>query len=835
METTELSIHSRAMFQAAILLAQKYNITIEGQYIEWQSEQTGGNIMDALRDTCQAVSSSSSSTIAGIVGPAYSREAQQIGNFGNRIGLPVISYSATDSELSNRNDYPTFYRTVPSDDIAAIAIVNLFLQYNWTSCIIIYQNDPYGTNGVNGVSTAFVNHGLKVNKLIIFDIVTRQIRGDLKNDLINSPSRIVLVWATITYTYFIVQNALDNNVLGPKFTWILSTSIPLTSFNHIYYPNLIGIITIEPVTGNILDVPINSTLLNAAYDIWKEYELETFPPSMKINPYALFAFDATWILIQSLQKFCSTISSPCLIMNGSSFCFDRYFIHSDQLLNIINTIELIGVSGPIQFNLNTTNRINGSYYYLQNIQSTSKNISFIPVLQYSYPGSWEMYSGANVIVWPGSSLIPPIGQTLLEGITLRIGVIETPVFTIVNSESIMNLTGYAIDLIELLRTEMNFIPDIKLVRKNQTYSELIQAVADGIYDIVVGDVTVTAARKEIVDFSNSIFDNSLRLMTRKTYTNAPDPLSFLKPFSFSLWITFLSTWIFTSILFCFVERETNDMLQNRSLLSQIIMSMWYCIGHCIGHGVDFHVSTASGRLLTVGLYMLSLVLIASYTANLASDLTILKSQNILSGIDDLKNGKIPPNRIGIRVGTAAVDYYLKEISNGIANYYPLYSLQQGYDSLLTDIIDVTFTDIGIGEYIINNIYCNLTLIGNEFDKGTFGIVVSKNWIYKEQLDINILSLEETGLLDNLKIKWFQTSICSDTIDLPTAIEVGSVGGLFITFAIIVILSFILFTWRKRNIFKNCPIISRYDIQSLFRKRTYNLNRTQNHTFPLSTI
>ena len=44
--------------------------------------------------------------------------------------------------------------------------------------------------------------------------------------------------------------------------------------------------------------------------------------------------------------------------------------------------------------------------------------------------------------------------------------------------------------------------------------------------------------------------------------------------------------------------------------------------------------TATGRLLTTGLYVLSiiLVLVATYTANVASHLTLLKSHNIISGI-----------------------------------------------------------------------------------------------------------------------------------------------------------------------------------------------------------
>ncbi|CAF4323413.1 unnamed protein product, partial [Adineta steineri] len=271
-----------------------------------------------------------------------------------------------------------------------------------------------------------------VNKLIVFDIATLQIQGDLNNLLTNSPSRIVILWTTEIYKPIVLQSALNSNFVGPKFTWILSTTISLTNFNRIHYPNLIGMITVEPVTGSVVGAPINSTLLNAAYDIWKQYEPETFPASLKVSPYALFAFDATWTLIQSLQQLCSTMSSPCTTFNGSSFCFDRYFINSNLLLNTINSLQFIGVSGPIGFSSTSTDRLNGTYYYVENVQATATNINFNPVLQYSDSGSWNTYSGANLVVWPGNSLTPPSGQVLLDGVTLRIGIIETPVFTIVN-------------------------------------------------------------------------------------------------------------------------------------------------------------------------------------------------------------------------------------------------------------------------------------------------------------------------------------------------------------------------------------------------------------------
>ncbi|CAF4247112.1 unnamed protein product, partial [Rotaria sordida] len=81
--------------------------------------------------------------------------------------------------------------------------------------------------------------------------------------------------------------------------------------------------------------------------------------------------------------------------------------------------------------------------------------------------------------------------------------------------------------------------------------------------------------------------------------------------------------------------------------------------------------------------------------------------------------------------------------------------QNLYDSLLAGIIDASFMDNGVSEYITNNIYCNLTLVEDDFEKGVFGIVTPKEWLYTKDLDVNILLLSESGQLDYLRQKWFQ--------------------------------------------------------------------------------
>ncbi|CAF1273260.1 unnamed protein product [Rotaria sordida] len=807
------------MFKAAMLLSHQYNITIEGEFIGWQEEQTTGNIIDAMHIMCHAVSASN---VVGVIGPRLSREAQVIAPFGEKLGIPIISYSATNPDLSDENAYPNFHRTVASDFAAARALAKLFIRYNWTSCTIIYQNDAFGIGGANGISKAFNDSRLTVSQMIVFDIAIRSIRGDLKSLLVNAPTRMVIVWADTDYTYLILQEALDSNVVGPQFTWILSITISLNYFNQAFYENLIGMFFIEPAVGSIVNEPINATLLDAAYNIWNQYEPESFPGSMNVDNYALFAFDATWTLIQSLQQLCASkinTSSSCLSLIESSDCLDRRFIHSKLLLDTVSGTEFLGVSGPIQFSDNVTDRITGLYYSAKNAQPSSNGLNFVPVLEYIHPKDWRIPIKENVIVWSGRTLTPPSNRALLKGVNLRIGIIESVPFTIVekdidpSGQTTIKYSGYVLDLIKLLRNKMKFIPIIELVPSNMTYDEFVRSVSTGVYDIAIGDVTVTSARSKYVDFSNAIFDNSLRIIIRTTSTVKVDLFSFLKPFSNNLWLLFFGTLIYAGILIYIMERKDNEVLQNRSILNQIFMSIWYSFGNVVGYGVDFHIATSAGRLLTVGLYILGLILVASYTANLASDLTIAKTNNIISGIDDIKSGKIPFNRIGIFAGSSIEDFYLREISNGVRNFLPLYSYDEIDRSLLAGIIDASFQDSGLAIYATNNIYCNLTLVGNDFDKSAYGIVMPQRWLYAQDLDVNILQLKEDGSLENLRQTWFAMRQCPDSSGISTEIGIEATSGLFLIFAVISILSLILFAWKKRQNIKICLF------QLIYRKKS----------------
>ena len=121
-------------------------------------------------------------------------------------------------------------------------------------------------------------------------------------------------------------------------------------------------------------------------------------------------------------------------------------------------------------------------------------------------------------------------------------------------------------------------------------------------------------------------------------------------------------------------------------------------------------------------------------------------------------------------------------------------MEEMFERLLNDTIDATISVISSGEYAIGNVYCNLSRIGADFSQSAYGIVMLRNWIYSKDLDIVVLSLREGGVLDSLRKKWFQANVCKNT-------AADTYNTEFVTFAVICVLSILLFAWTKRFVVK----------------------------------
>lgn len=62
--------------------------------------------------------------------------------------FPQVSYSSTSSALQSKFQFPTFLRTVPSDQHQSTAMARLVLRFGWTWVGTISADDDYGKYGI---------------------------------------------------------------------------------------------------------------------------------------------------------------------------------------------------------------------------------------------------------------------------------------------------------------------------------------------------------------------------------------------------------------------------------------------------------------------------------------------------------------------------------------------------------------------------------------------------------------------------------------------------------------------------------------------------------------
>ena len=80
-----------------------------------------------------------------------------IANLLNLFHIPLISFSATASSLSDKSQYGYFLRTVPPDSYQAKALADIMSYFNWTYVIAVNSGDVYGQDGIQEFISIFSN------------------------------------------------------------------------------------------------------------------------------------------------------------------------------------------------------------------------------------------------------------------------------------------------------------------------------------------------------------------------------------------------------------------------------------------------------------------------------------------------------------------------------------------------------------------------------------------------------------------------------------------------------------------------------------------------------
>uniref|UniRef100_A0A3B5M265 G-protein coupled receptors family 3 profile domain-containing protein n=1 Tax=Xiphophorus couchianus TaxID=32473 RepID=A0A3B5M265_9TELE len=82
--------------------------------------------------------------ILAIVGDSYSTFSIAIANVLGLFKIPIVSYFATCSCLSDHRQFPSFFRTIPSDAFQVNAVIQILKHFGWTWVGLLVTDDDYG-------------------------------------------------------------------------------------------------------------------------------------------------------------------------------------------------------------------------------------------------------------------------------------------------------------------------------------------------------------------------------------------------------------------------------------------------------------------------------------------------------------------------------------------------------------------------------------------------------------------------------------------------------------------------------------------------------------------
>ncbi|XP_069893177.1 taste receptor type 1 member 3 [Dipodomys merriami] len=184
--------------------------------------------------------------VLAVIGPHTSELALITGKFFSFFLMPQVSYSASMDRLSDRETFPAFFRTVPSDRTQLEAIVALLQRFRWNWVAALGSNDDYGREGLSIFSGLANAQGICIahEGLVPLPHVDSQPLGklpDVLHQVNQSKVEVVVLFASARAVHSLFSYSIYHR-LSPK-VWVASEAW-LTSDLLLSLPNIAQVGTV---------------------------------------------------------------------------------------------------------------------------------------------------------------------------------------------------------------------------------------------------------------------------------------------------------------------------------------------------------------------------------------------------------------------------------------------------------------------------------------------------------------------------------------------------------------------------------------------------------------
>nr|XP_020443810.1 extracellular calcium-sensing receptor-like [Monopterus albus] len=170
-----------------------------------------------LNETCVGIP-----PVLGIVGDSSSTRCLAISSVLGLYRVPMVSYFATCSCLSDRQKFPSFFRTIPSDAFQVRAVIQILKHFSWTWAGLLISDDDYGLYAARSFQSDLAQSGggcLAYLEVLPWNKDTAELRR-IVEIMKKSTARVVIVFAHDGHMIDLMEEVVRQNVTGLQ--WIAS-------------------------------------------------------------------------------------------------------------------------------------------------------------------------------------------------------------------------------------------------------------------------------------------------------------------------------------------------------------------------------------------------------------------------------------------------------------------------------------------------------------------------------------------------------------------------------------------------------------------------------------
>ncbi|XP_050921649.1 extracellular calcium-sensing receptor-like [Lates calcarifer] len=162
---------------------------------------------------------SQSGTVMAVVGESGSTPSISMSRAIGPFNIPQVSHFATCACLSNKQEYPSFFRTIPSDQFQADALAKLVKHFGWTWVGAVRSDSDYGNNGMASFLDAAHKEGICVEYSESFYRTHPRTRIQRVADVIRRSTAMVVVAFAASGDMRILLEELSREPSPPR-QWI---------------------------------------------------------------------------------------------------------------------------------------------------------------------------------------------------------------------------------------------------------------------------------------------------------------------------------------------------------------------------------------------------------------------------------------------------------------------------------------------------------------------------------------------------------------------------------------------------------------------------------------